>query len=78
MDRFRSFFKKREEDQEEYQPLTEESQDGEQIPGHDEDTYIPFSWIEYSIFALLGVAMLWAWYGCTVLELHGLGTYVIQ
>jgi solute carrier family 29 (equilibrative nucleoside transporter), member 1/2/3 len=22
----------------------------------------PFSWIEYSIFLLLGVAMLWAWY----------------
>lgn len=22
---------------------------------------LPFSWIEYSIFALLGVAMLWAW-----------------
>ncbi len=22
----------------------------------------PFSWIEYSIFALIGVAMLWAWY----------------
>jgi len=23
----------------------------------------PFSWFEYSIFLLLGVAMLWAWYG---------------
>lgn len=23
---------------------------------------VPFSWLEYSIFALLGVAMLWAWY----------------
>ena len=22
-----------------------------------------FSWVEYSIFLLLGVAMLWAWYG---------------
>jgi len=22
----------------------------------------PFSWFEYSIFLLLGVAMLWAWY----------------
>jgi hypothetical protein len=22
----------------------------------------PFSWFEYSIFVLLGVAMLWAWY----------------
>jgi len=22
----------------------------------------PFSWFEYSIFLLLGIAMLWAWY----------------
>ena len=22
-----------------------------------------FSWVEYSIFLLLGIAMLWAWYG---------------
>jgi hypothetical protein len=22
----------------------------------------PFAWVEYSIFLLLGVAMLWAWY----------------
>lgn len=22
-----------------------------------------FSWVEYSIFVLLGIAMLWAWYG---------------
>jgi equilibrative nucleoside transporter 1/2/3 len=22
----------------------------------------PFSWLEYSIFLLLGIAMLWAWY----------------
>ena len=22
----------------------------------------PFSWFEYSIFVLLGIAMLWAWY----------------
>jgi equilibrative nucleoside transporter 1/2/3 len=28
-----------------------------------EDTMAPkFSWTEYSIFLLLGVAMLWAWY----------------
>ena len=22
----------------------------------------PFSWVEYAIFLLLGIAMLWAWY----------------
>lgn len=63
MDRFRSLFRKREEDQEEYQPLNDESQyDNEQSSEQEESHYIPFSWIEYGIFALLGVAMLWAWY----------------
>lgn len=23
---------------------------------------LPFSWMEYGVFALLGMAMLWAWY----------------
>ncbi|KZZ98983.1 hypothetical protein AAL_02534 [Moelleriella libera RCEF 2490] len=27
----------------------------------DDDEVIPFSWLEYAIFGLLGVAMLWAW-----------------
>ncbi|OTA93291.1 hypothetical protein M434DRAFT_395704 [Hypoxylon sp. CO27-5] len=62
MDRVRSFFKKGEDVQEEYEPLNEESRLSEayleQPEEHDD---IPFSWIEYSIFALLGVAMLWAW-----------------
>jgi equilibrative nucleoside transporter 1/2/3 len=26
----------------------------------------PFSWFEYSIFVLLGIAMLWAWYVTTL------------
>jgi equilibrative nucleoside transporter 1/2/3 len=28
----------------------------------DHDGEIPFSWIEYTIFGFLGMAMLWAWY----------------
>lgn len=27
----------------------------------------PFSWLEYSIFVLLGIAMLWAWYLANIL-----------
>ncbi|OTB06903.1 hypothetical protein M426DRAFT_318613 [Hypoxylon sp. CI-4A] len=61
MDRIRSFFKKTEVEQEEYQPLNEEAQFNEGPPEHDETDDAPFSWIEYSIFGLLGVAMLWAW-----------------
>ena len=26
-----------------------------------EDTESPFSWLEYSVFVMLGIAMLWAW-----------------
>jgi equilibrative nucleoside transporter 1/2/3 len=47
----------------EYEPLTgnEEAtplEGSTQLEGQHE---LPFSWVEYSIFALLGVAMLWAW-----------------
>lgn len=33
------------------------------VSAEDDDDYeaIPFSWLEYAIFGLLGVAMLWAW-----------------
>ncbi|KAI1105892.1 nucleoside transporter-domain-containing protein [Jackrogersella minutella] len=62
MDRFRSLFKKREgEDEQEYQPLNDESRSLEEPLERTETDVIPFSWIEYGIFALLGVAMLWAW-----------------
>ena len=49
----------------EYEPLTATDDDHAML----EDSTIleppsetPFSWIEYTIFVLLGVAMLWAWY----------------
>ncbi|KIW78094.1 hypothetical protein Z517_07927 [Fonsecaea pedrosoi CBS 271.37] len=49
----------------EYQPIRGDAErDDESIQdGSDEDVGIqtPFSWVEYAIFLLLGVAMLWAW-----------------
>jgi equilibrative nucleoside transporter 1/2/3 len=54
-------------DEAEYEPLTDDGPDSGTIEG---STYtvtdagveeVPFSWLEYSIFTLLGVAMLWAW-----------------
>ncbi|KAI1131590.1 putative nucleoside transporter protein [Nemania abortiva] len=59
MDRLRSVFRKREADEQEYRPLYEEGVALE--PGSDEGNEVPFSWTEYSIFVVLGVAMLWAW-----------------
>ncbi|KAK0630724.1 nucleoside transporter-domain-containing protein [Bombardia bombarda] len=60
MDRIKSIFAPSKASEEEYEPLTPDS---ESIEGstvtYDDDA--PFSWIEYSIFALVGVAMLWAW-----------------
>ncbi|KAF2477465.1 uncharacterized protein BDR25DRAFT_274617 [Lindgomyces ingoldianus] len=43
-----------------YEPLEggSESPDGEPIPHSKQQ---PFSWLDYSVFLLLGVAMLWAW-----------------
>jgi len=58
MDRIRSLFQK-EEDQEEYQPLYEDSRGPE--PERDDEDVVPFSWVEYSFFVVLGIAMLWAW-----------------
>jgi len=49
----------------EYEPLhdgfTDDSgtMDGSVYEDNDEEA--PFSWVEYGIFALIGVAMLWAW-----------------
>ncbi|KAI9823044.1 MAG: hypothetical protein M1832_002698 [Thelocarpon impressellum] len=59
MDRIRSVFRRRPA-QVTYEPLEggSERADGEPIDEEDEE---PFSWVEYSIFLLLGVAMLWAW-----------------
>lgn len=53
---------------EEYEPLRTSSDDVRQSGNTSEsesETYkaneAPFSWFEYTIFALVGVAMLWAW-----------------
>lgn len=39
--------------------------EGEGEGDREAETYgaveVPFSWLEYTIFALVGVAMLWAW-----------------
>lgn len=45
------------------EPLASEDSDlGARRDSYDQHEEVPFSWLEYGIFALLGVAMLWAWY----------------
>lgn len=52
----------------EYEPLRtsgDDAVDGQERGGeahHAATAEVPFSWFEYTIFALVGVAMLWAWY----------------
>ena len=58
MDTIRGLFG-RKTDLEEYEPLAEEATALEGSVVLVEET--PFSWFEYGIFALLGMAMLWAW-----------------
>ncbi|KAI1333778.1 nucleoside transporter-domain-containing protein [Xylariaceae sp. FL0016] len=60
MDRIRALFQRR-EDVQEYQPLNEEPQSLRDSSDQCDDHDVPFSLIEYGIFSLLGVAMLWAW-----------------
>ncbi|KAF2456530.1 nucleoside transporter family [Lineolata rhizophorae] len=56
MDRIRKTFRRRES----YEPLEGGSvrPDGERIDGDDKQ---PFNWIDYNVFFLLGISMLWAW-----------------
>ncbi|RYP59076.1 hypothetical protein DL769_008692 [Monosporascus sp. CRB-8-3] len=62
MDRIRSLLPRNKTDEPEYEPLNEESQSHERtLSSHNVADDVPFSWIEYGIFTLLGVAMLWAW-----------------
>lgn len=45
-----------------YEPLEESAEDGVSETEHDQQrSWGPFSRLEYGIFMLLGVAMLWAW-----------------
>lgn len=59
MDRIRQIFE-RENSTPSYEPLEGGSErlDGEHIDAEEQ----AFSWTDYAVFTLLGVAMLWAWY----------------
>jgi equilibrative nucleoside transporter 1/2/3 len=64
MDAIRAFFSSKKASEEEYEPLTDESRAGAEAvegSGYEREEEVPFSWLEYSIFAMMGVAMLWAW-----------------
>ncbi|KAB5558278.1 nucleoside transporter [Coniochaeta sp. 2T2.1] len=67
MDRLKAMFTPLKADEGEYEPL---SPDNASIEGStytvsdnglEDGEEVPFSWLEYGIFVLLGVAMLWSW-----------------
>lgn len=45
----------------EYEPLRNSSDDVVDDEETSDEFETPFSWLEYSIFVAIGVAMLWAW-----------------
>ena len=61
MDRIKAFFSRKKVDAEEYEPLTDDSATLEEST-YEAQEENPFSWLEYWIFLIIGVAMLWAWY----------------
>ncbi|KAH8848106.1 hypothetical protein MCOR27_009850 [Pyricularia oryzae] len=67
MDRIRSLFARHKpiRNEAEYEPLTEDGLDrragAETLLAPEDGGEVPFSWVEYLIFAMVGVAMLWAW-----------------
>jgi len=66
MERIKSIFSPPNSNDGEYEPLNDAFTDdsgtleGSTYEDHEDES--PFLWIEYGIFALVGVAMLWAWY----------------
>lgn len=70
MDRIKNFLTPVKATDEEYEPLTDDSSTLGEEEGETYPDQAPFSWIEYSIFALIGVAMLWAWYVVDALTLN--------
>lgn len=65
LDKVRSLFRQPDPEPE-YAPIDSELDINDEDVSRP-DTYLleqheePFSWLEYSIFLLLGIAMLWAW-----------------
>ncbi|KAH8805547.1 nucleoside transporter-like protein family [Xylogone sp. PMI_703] len=64
IDRFRSLIWKS-NDEQSYEPLEEDVMEDDGLEPSISERVIedgePFSWFEYSVFLLLGIAMLWAW-----------------
>jgi equilibrative nucleoside transporter 1/2/3 len=64
MDRIRAIFAAPSKDSEpEYEPLSDDSAtiEGSTYTVGDDEEEVPFSWLEYYAFLMLGVAMLWSW-----------------
>jgi len=59
--RLRAIFRKSVDDQE-YEPLADAEDDVRRPVRVVPDPAPPFSYVEYAVFLLLGIAMLWAWY----------------
>ena len=60
MEALKSAFKGRRASTAAYEPIEGENENGESTASR-ASLKPRFSWIEYSIFVLLGIAMLWAW-----------------
>lgn len=69
MDRVKGLFSRKPAERQfaerqEYAPLSDGplfAEEGGSFHDGESVEEVPFSWVEYSIFALIGVAMLWAW-----------------
>jgi equilibrative nucleoside transporter 1/2/3 len=69
MNRFRALFGRPKPEQE-YEPISDEDDEHARRPSvvpPEPAAERPFSLLEYLVFLLLGVAMLWAWWVCLVL-----------
>lgn len=69
MNRITDLFKKTDNGEQQYEPLESDASFVDEdvrrpvlvVPDLEESAGEPFSWFEYLVFMMLGVAMLWAW-----------------
>ena len=62
MERLTRFMKRQKPARAEYEPIHHDDDfDAEDLSQEERQAKVPFSWVEYLIFLLLGVAQLWAW-----------------
>ena len=70
MERLKRLVKAQQPPEADYEPIPNDGLHGSDASEEEQEVKTPFSWVEYSVFFLLGVAMLWAWWAPRISSLR--------